>query len=234
MKIENPENRLKQFWGKVDKKYISLIGKWTKEGALLDVGSGLGTTSGELSKTKKNKCIGIDYDIDTLNVARRSYPDVEYLYENCENLSFPNNHFDTIILRDVLHHLKGEADFEKIKKELIRVAKPTSRLIILDPNVNLILRMSRKLAFHKDEECTYEDALNFSNEMNCKIIHKEFNTVFSLPLSGGYVGISLTPDINFIHKTILILENFSEKIINLFGLGRYLCWRYFIVADIIK
>jgi ubiquinone/menaquinone biosynthesis C-methylase UbiE len=234
MHINSPENRLNKFWGKVDKKHISLISEWIKGDSLLDVGSGFGTTSGELSKTKNIKCIGIDYDNYSLNIARKLYPTVTYLNENCEKLSFSDNQFDTIVLRDVLHHLKGEADFEKIKKELIRVSKPNARIIVLDPNINLILRISRKLVSHKDEECNFEDAFRILDEMHGVIIYKNFNTVFSLPLSGGYVGISFVPNINIIHKVLFILERFFEKIINLLKLGRYFCWRYLIVSEIIK
>lgn len=234
MEIKNPEKRLQQFWGKVDKKHIGLIAEWVKGPIALDVGSGFGTTSGEITKQKNVNCIGIDYDDYSLAAAKKLYPDSIFLPENCEHLSFPDNYFDSIILRDVLHHLKGESDFERSKKELLRVAKPHARIIILDPNVNIILKTARKIASHKDEECTYEDALKIVKEINCQIIHKSFNTVFSLPLSGGYVGVSLVPDINTIQRFILFSEKFFEKLITAIGLGRFLCWRYLIVAEIIK
>lgn len=234
MEIKNPEKRLKKFWGKVDKKHIGLIAEWVKGSLALDVGSGFGTTSGEIARQLNIKCIGIDYDNSSLEIAKKLYPDGTFLFENCENLSFPDNYFDTIILRDVLHHLKGESDFEKSGKELIRVAKNKTRIIIVDPNVNFILKTARKIASHRDEECTYEDALKIVKEMKCEIIHKKFNTVFSLPLSGGYVGVSLVPDVNFIQQFILFSEMIFEKIINAIGLGKFFCWRYLIVAEVIK
>ena len=113
MKIENPEKRLFQFWGKVDKKHIGIISKWVSGKTILDIGSGLGTTSGEIAKQKEKECIGIDCDLSSIETARRLYPNGTYLFQNCEELRFPDNYFDTIILRDVLHHLKGESDFNK-------------------------------------------------------------------------------------------------------------------------
>ena len=68
-------------------------------------------------------------------------------------------------------------------------------------------------------------------KMQHKIIYNEFNTIYSLPLSGGYVGINFVPDINFIHKAILNSEDYFENIINGIKLGRHLCWRYLIVGE---
>lgn len=234
MKIKDPEKRLYQFWGKVDKKHITIISKWVIGNSILDVGSGFGTTSGEISKLKDKKPIGIDYDQTSIETAKRLYPNGTYLFQNCESLSFPDSHFDTIILRDVLHHLKGESDFTKSISELIRVIKPNGRILIFDPNINFILKTARNISAHKDEECTYEEALQILQGMNCKIIHKEFNTVYSLPLSGGYVGLSLVPNINFVHTALLSAERVTEKIINSLKIGRYLCWRYLIVSEVIK
>jgi SAM-dependent methyltransferase len=234
MKVKNPEKRLRKFLGKVDKKFIDLIKENIVGDIVLDVGCGMGTTTGEITKNAAIKCIGIDYDSDSLAVAKALNPNGTYLNENCEKLSFKDNYFDTIILRDVLHHLKGEADFNLVRKELIRVAKPNARLIILDPNVNFILKTARKIAFHKDEECTFEDAIKIVETMNGDIRHSSFNTVISIPLSGGYVGVPLVPNILFIQNFVMFFESILEKIVNKLNLGRILCWRYFIIADIKK
>ena len=233
MHINNPEKRLAKFWGRVDKKHIRSIAEFVKGECILDVGCGMGTTTGALN-TASVKCIGIDYDDKSLNVAKSLNPNGIFMNENCEKLSFSDNYFDTIILRDVLHHLTGESDFSKSKKELIRVAKPGARIIILDPNINFILKFARKIASHKDEECTYEEALKIVESMNGVVIHKNFHTIYSLPLSGGYVGTSFIPNINFIQNLILLSEKKVEKIINKLNMGRSFCWRYLIAADILK
>lgn len=230
MKIKNPEKRLKQFWGLVDKKHITLLSGFLRGNNILDMGCGLGTTTNYISNMGLN-CIGIDYDSDSIKYCKKIYPECNFQIANAEKLPFEDGYFDTIILRDALHHFYGEADFSKVKKEILRVTKNNSRIIFFDPNVNFILKTMRKVSSHKDEECNYETAIDILNEMGFKIIHHSFNTVYSLPLSGGYVGINFIPNINFIQNIILASENIFEKLINKTGLGRQLCWRYLIAGQ---
>jgi ubiquinone/menaquinone biosynthesis C-methylase UbiE len=230
MKINRPEERLEQFWGDVDQKHVRSILKYVKGEKILDIGCGYGTTTFYASK-QGYECIGIDYDEKAIEFCRKRYPECNYLSADAEDLPFENSYFDTVILRDSLHHLYGEADFEKVKNELNRVLKNNSRMIFFDPNVNLLLRIMRSISFHKDEECNYETAQKIMNELGFKIIYSEFNTVYSLPLSGGYVGINFIPNISFIKNSVLYTEKLAEKIVNSIHLGRQLCWRYLIVGE---
>ncbi len=230
MKIKNPEKRLNQFWGQVDKKHIKSIAEYITGGKVLDLGCGLGTTTKYVTDLGL-ECVGIDYDDEVISYCKSTYPDCIFQAADAEKLPFEDKSFDTIILRDALHHFFGEADFDKVKSEIIRVAKSNARIIFFDPNVNLLLKTMRKLSAHKDEECKYETAVRIMNEMGFKIIHHSFNTVYSLPLSGGYVGINFIPSVNLLYKIVLHTENVYEWLINMLGLGRHLCWRYLIVGE---
>ena len=230
MKINHPEKRLKQFWGQVDQKHIKAIGDHLLGDTILDMGCGLGTTTAFLSKMKFN-CTGIDYDDAVIDYCKNKYPECSFQAANAEQLPFEDGRFDTVILRDALHHFYGEADFNRVKKEIARVSKSHSRIIILDPNINFILKTARRISFHKDEECDYETATGIVKEMGYTIIHRGFNTLFSLPLSGGYVGINFVPNIRPIQNALLGTELFFEKVINKVGLSRQLCWRYVIVGQ---
>jgi hypothetical protein len=137
-------------------------------------------------------------------------------------------------LRDTLHHLYQEADFEKIKIELSRVANKNSRIIFYDPNINFILKTLRFFSSHKDAVCSFETATEILKSLGYKMVYQEFNTVFSLPLSGGYVGINFVPQIRFLQRFILWSESVCEMIIKIFRLGRYLCLRYMIVGEKIE
>ena len=114
MKIDNPEKRLKQFTGQVDKKHIASIAKYVIGPDVLDMGSGYGTTTYGISGLGFN-CIGIDYDNTSLDRARKLFPNNYFQFANAEKLPFKDNTFDTVILRDALHHFYQESDFSKVK-----------------------------------------------------------------------------------------------------------------------
>ncbi len=230
MNISNPKKRLKRFWGKVDQKHIAEITKFLCGKTVLDMGCGYGTTTSKITELGYD-CIGIDYDVNTVETAKNEFPHCKFLVANAEDLPFESNYFDVIILRDALHHFYGEANFKKVQSEILRVAKSTSRIIFFDPNINFVLKTMRKISSHDDEECDFETAKEVMNNFNYQIIHTGFNTVFSLPLSGGYVGINFVPEIKPIQNLILAMENIVEKIIIKTGGGRYLCWRYIIVGE---
>jgi ubiquinone/menaquinone biosynthesis C-methylase UbiE len=234
MKIKHPEKRLEKFWGAVDRKHIDLIQEWVPAGTVLDVGCGYGTTTAAVDAMDGVTCIGIDSDAESLAIARRLHPECNVQNQNCEDLPFEDNTFDGVIMRDVLHHLYREANFDRVRSELIRVAKVGARVIILDPNVNLILRVARVIARHDDAECTLADALTVLAGMNCRVVHRSFNTVYSLPLSGGYVGINLVPPAAFLQRLILSSEERVERLVARVGLDGALSWRYLVVAELSK
>src|SRR6185436_17527850 len=133
MKINNPEKRLNQFWGRVDKKHIESITMYVTGNKILDMGCGLGTTTNYITNSGLN-CIGIDYDNDVIDYCQRTYSKASFKVANAEQLPFADGTFDTVILRDALHHFYGEANFEKVKAEILRVSKPGARIIFFDPN----------------------------------------------------------------------------------------------------
>ena len=74
-----------------------------------------------------------------------------------------------------------------------------------------------------------EDALKIMNQSKLEILHTSFNTIYSLPLSGGYVGINFIPPIGFIQNCILKTEKIIERLIQN-GIGKQIAWRYIIVG----
>jgi len=232
MRIKNPEKRLTRYWGQVDGKYTALISAWVKGQRVLDIGCGYGTTTSCIAVQHPGvECIGIDYDPAVVERATTLYPTGNFRVENGECLSFENQSFDTLIMRDALHHLYREADFGKITREVKRVIKKNGRLIILDPNVNFLLRTLRFLAAHQDEQCSYEEALRMLAALPATIVHREFNTVIDLPLSGGYVGVDFIPPYPALYKLVSGGERAATRLVTRLGLGRSVCLRYFLVAD---
>lgn len=231
MRSNDYETRLDGFWGRVDRKHIELIDEHVVGSMALDIGCGLGSTTAYVTDRSTATCVGVDYDLSVLRVARRRYSGKRYLNVNCESLAFSDGTFDTVILRDALHHLYNESDFDRVTAEIQRVSKERSRIIILDPNINTMVRVGRRIIGHRDEETSVGIARDVLAKMNYRIVHSGFNTVISLPLSGGYVGVPLLPNIPVVVGAVLICEGFLERVINGLGLGASLCWRYLIVAD---
>lgn len=229
MKIKNPEKRLTQFWGKVDQKHIHSFEPFITGNRILDMGCGYGTTSFTLTQSGLT-CIGIDNDQTAIDYCKLNYPQVNFQFATAEQLPFEDDYFDCIVLRDALHHFYREADFEKVKSEILRVSNSNALIIFFDPNVNFLLKILRRLSFHNDAECTYKDALQITRDLNLTVIHTSFNTVFSLPLSGGYVGINFTPNIQWVQHALLKIERSLEYLLNKSKLDRYVCWRYLIVG----
>lgn len=228
MEIKDASKRLKKFWGKVDQKHIYEIEKHVTGKDVLDMGAGYGTTTTYLA-SKGYNVIAFDLDSDSIEIAKKLNPEINYRKLNAEQLPFEDNSIDTLILRDALHHFVGEADFKKVKNEMCRILRNNGNIIFFDPNVNFIMKTLRKISKHEDEECTYEEALEIMKGMNLDIIHKSFNTIYSLPLSGGYVGINFIPQLNILQNFILYTEKIFEKLIQN-RIGRRFAWRYVIVG----
>lgn len=230
MKITHPEKRLQKFWGKVDRKHIQSLAGFLTGNTVLDMGCGYGTTTSFITGLGYN-CTGIDSDPASIDHCRREYPHCRFIQANAEQLPFDNWCFDTIVLRDALHHFYEDADFDQVKREILRVARVNSRAIFFDPNVNFLVKTLRKISFHQDEECSYQTATGIMKAMGYTVIHHSYNTVYSLPLSGGYVGINFVPNVALIQNGILSTEGYMEQLISKLGLGRHLCWRYLIVGE---
>lgn len=227
----DPSYRLNLFWGRVDKKQIDSFLPFVKRGRVLDLGCGLGNTSKLLSSNSSLEIIGLDYCQEEIAKAKNIFPDLNIVYGNAEDMPFESESFDTLVLKDSLHHFYQEADFQKVSSEINRVLKPGGRLIFLDPNVNAMIKFLRNLSGHVDAECCFDEAIEIVNDLGYTLLKNEFHTLFSLPLSGGYIYKNFVPHNHTLYNFLINAENIIEKPINALKLGRYLCWRYLIISE---
>jgi len=231
MKVKQPWQRLGHFWGKVDGKHNQLICKYIQGQKILDIGCGYGSLVNYLRLTGNYEAVGIDTDAESLRIARQLCPNGKYILKNKKELEFPDASYDTVILKESLHHIYRESDFNYLFHEIRRVLKEEGRLIIFDPNPNFVVRWSRKLIAHKDPECSISDALALLKKFDFRIEKSCFFECLALPLSGGYVGLNLIPNISIINKLLLYWNDLFSHIINRALLGKALLWRYLIVAN---
>jgi ubiquinone/menaquinone biosynthesis C-methylase UbiE len=231
MRVAHPERRLDRFWGQVDRKHIDLLRHWIRGPRVLDLGCGYGDFTHAARERFGLESVGVDISASDLEIARGRFPDDEFVHANAEDLPLREGTFNTVVLRDSLHHLINESDWGRVSQELLRVSAPNARLIFFDPNVHFLLRLSRRLVAHRDEECTFERALSLMKGLGYEVLHTSFHTPFSMPLSGGFETAQLVPDWPRLQRSILRAEARIEQAMSRRQLGRRITFRYLIVGE---
>jgi SAM-dependent methyltransferase len=80
---------------------------------------------------------GIDLSSVAIGVCRTSLPDGEFHVGPAEELPFPDNRFDLVSCLGSLEHF---VEPDRALREMLRVAKPDARFLILVPNDGFLLR----------------------------------------------------------------------------------------------
>ena len=231
MKIADPQMRLRTAWGYIDRQHNELIAARLKGDRVLDVGCGYGSLVSYLS-ARGFAAEGIDSDPASIPAAREMFPDASVHLEGAESLSrYQDASFDSIVLKDALHHLVCEGDFRASCEEFRRVLVPRGRLVVLDPNPMWILRLARRISAHEDVAVGPKRALTVLADNGFEVCGIAYYEVLGLPLSGGYVGLRLVPNLAFCNAAVAMTNRFASSIVNAMKLGRQLCWRYVIHAN---
>ncbi len=112
------------------KEVIQTLESLDLTGRILETGCGTGMYSKTIAEKAKH-LTSCDYSEEMLTVASRNLsdlPNTTTTKEDCMNLSFSDNTFDSVILINILHIIQ---DPETTLKEAKRVLKPEGRLIII-------------------------------------------------------------------------------------------------------
>jgi len=172
---------------------------------VLDVGCGVGF----VSQLYPNFDIqGIDISDGMLE--RNPY---KHIKASAENIPFPDNHFDFVVCRSLLHHLE---DPIKGLMEMFRVLKPSGVFSCWDPNHNVTYETIRHL-FQKTDRFSHlhksfndEELFGMIENTGLKIIEKRYIGFVGYPLLGF-------PDIIDFHvplwlaKIIIKIDNLISK-----------------------
>lgn len=234
MKINNSYKRLDSLWGIIDEQHNNQITSIINGKKILDIGCGYGSLTNYLIKNNYD-AEGIDYNTNSLIVAKKIFPDIKVRNIKAEILDehYNENSFDTIILKDCFHHLVDESDIKRTFHSFRKILRNNGRIIILDPNPIWILRIARKLISHNDPSITPEDSIQLLCNEGFVIKGVKYYEILGLPLSGGYVGFRLAPNLKPLNTLIAHLNRISSVYINKIKLGKFLCWRYLIHADLV-
>jgi ubiquinone/menaquinone biosynthesis C-methylase UbiE len=103
----------------------------TKEGKVLDLGSGAGR---HLTKIKSGQMYLVDFSEKMISLAKQKAKkrkiNAEFFTKDLNSMCFEENFFDSAIFVDSLHCIQGEENRKRIIKELFKTLKPKTEAFI--------------------------------------------------------------------------------------------------------
>jgi ubiquinone/menaquinone biosynthesis C-methylase UbiE len=173
---------------------------------------------------------GVDSLESFLEAGRQRFPGVDLRTNSRYAFPFLEKSFDTVIMKEVIHHVADESDEDRFLAEVRRVCK--RRLIVFDPNPTLILQATRRMLRHVDPICAPETAKTILARAGFETKSLEFTELLAFPLSGGYISPVLLPNLELVRASVLRLDRLLMKLARWTRLDSRLCWRYLLVADL--
>jgi SAM-dependent methyltransferase len=216
-------NRLNSFYGRVAEEQNKAICSLVKGTKVLDIGAGYGTLT-KMLKNSGRDSVGIEPHEEKRQYAKTWY-NIELLDEDIYKTSFSDHSFDCVILREVVFHL----NFELAIKEINRITR--NQIIIFQGN-SIILRKIGQLLFHHREynekdRYYYTDLLE-QNDFTLE--HLIFRDPLAFPLSGGFIGVPLIPNLKVLYEAAIKCDFALNKLLNLLHLQQYFCSRFLLSA----
>ncbi len=225
---EKMVRRLDQGWGYVDhwinREIEALLQPGTR---VLDLGCGFASLSAHLN-ARGIPVAGLDMLPQCLAKARARYPGVSLIQGLVTQLPLGDGSVETVVFKDVLHHLFDEAPLDAVFSELERVG--IEQVVVVDPNPNPFLLLGRRLIGHVDPVCSPQDASSLLERYGFEVTSIDYRIVTSLALSGGYVAPALVPGTRLAWGPLVALDSAVGKVLSRFRLAPCLCWRYFLTA----
>lgn len=222
--------RLDGFYGRVDGRLNERIARSVVGESVLDIGCGFGSLTEHL-RTRGFQATGIDLLAEGIAAGKARYPHADLRVAASENLDFPDGSFDTVVLKDTIHHIYEEDDVAAFLQAVRRITR--RRLIVLDPNPMFVLLLARKAIGHVDPVCSPADARRVVADAGFKVSALSYSELLAFPMSGGYVGPVLVPAMpRFVGSALLALDSGLFALLNAARVGKFLGWRYLLVADV--
>ncbi|RMF82213.1 MAG: class I SAM-dependent methyltransferase [Chloroflexi bacterium] len=118
-------------WRAGQERRLRMIAQWTKldDAVVLINGCGLGMYAYQIHDRFNARVEALDIEFDRVATARQNVPHT--LVAASEYLPYRDDYFDTILSHEVLEHV---VDDRMAVREMVRVLKPSGRIIIFVPN----------------------------------------------------------------------------------------------------
>jgi SAM-dependent methyltransferase len=97
---------------------------------ILDLGCGTGELASVFLK-KGYSYVGIDIEAERIEYAAKTFKQGKFHVMDATHITYPNGHFDQILVTGVLHHLSDE-DVRSIVREMRRVLRPDGRALVME------------------------------------------------------------------------------------------------------
>jgi ubiquinone/menaquinone biosynthesis C-methylase UbiE len=111
---------------------------------ILDLGCGPGSLVNQLRTIPGAQVTGVDLVPEMIRAAQERYPDVQFLVDDAESLSFPDGAFDVVLCSGMLHHLPT---LTMAMHEILRVLKPNGIIVAREPNEDNFSARQPQLAY---------------------------------------------------------------------------------------
>ena len=186
-------------------------------GSALDVGCGTGALATRLARAGYD-VTGVDPSEGMLEVLRSRSPDVDAVRASGTSLPFADDSFDLVLSVAVLHHIADPGDVHRTLAEMVRVAKPSGRILVWDHNPRNPYWKSLMARVPQD---TGEERLIGEHELVAGLRESGAETLFSAQLG-------MVPD--FTPKLAVGLAAAAERAVERTPLLRRLCAHNVILA----
>jgi ubiquinone/menaquinone biosynthesis C-methylase UbiE len=157
-----------------------------KKGArVADLGCGSGVFT-NLLRQQGFDAVGLDISPRLIALGRSRYPDVEFFEGDVENLPFPDESLDGILLSGLVHHLP---DPSRCASEAYRVLRKNGSFVAFDPN-----RMNPFMYLYRDRSSPLYSSVGVTENERPVLAHQ----VASIFRDCGFkVGADYIADLNY-------------------------------------